>query len=293
VATKSQFGELDNKFEAKFGEFESKVDEKFELLESRLQDVEDGESRMSALGFSQAPPSGVPGGPWQAGAASVPPRGAPTPSPIPVPVVPLQAGQWDRLVDPSIIRFSSHAKAKVSLIAATASIDAYTHVRGIPKDTYKVRCLQGDIGTSFVLDFLGLPLLAATQVTEFFKGIKNPDASYYEFSALDPSDQKVVLHPNADKNGRMAKNEGATRRLAKQLKANYPILYPITDKKSKLFARRAEGILSHDFEELARLKVTPDAVTVHWNPKLAIKLGIDKSKESKEYNDAENIQWEV
>jgi hypothetical protein len=103
----------------------------------------------------------------------------------------------------------------------------------------------------------------------------------------------VLLHPNADKNGKMSKTEGATRRLAKQLKQNYPILYPITDPKSKLFARRSEGILSHDFVQLAILKVTPEAVVVHWNPKLCLKLGINKGDETKEFSDAENIQWEV
>ena len=243
------------------------------------------------MGHSQGTPSGVPASPWQANVASSSVDGAFPPRPVPAP--PQAAGQWDRLVDPTIIRFSTHAKQKVPLSNAVACINEYTRLRGIPAETYKVTCTQGDLGSAFTLFFGGLPHLAATQVTGFFKGIKNPDGTYFEFAAVDPSGDKVLLHPNADKNGKMSKTEGATRRLAKQLKQNYPLVYPITDQKSKLFARRSEGILSHDFVQLAILKVSPEVVVVHWNPKLCLRLGIDKSQETKEFSEAENIQWEV
>ena len=58
-----------------------------------------------------------------------------------------------------------------------------------------------------------------------------------------------------------------------------------------LFTRKAEGILSVDFKELARLSVTRDTVTFSWNIRKCEEKNIDFESIGVSFLEEENIQW--
>jgi hypothetical protein len=188
-------------------------------------------------------------------------------------------------VDPTIVKINCDKKQKVSIDAVRVAILAYTTERRIPVETYVIQ--GSDLGAFFTLQFNGLGNLAATQVKDFFRGIKKSDGSYHEFKAVDPSNHEVLLHPNSDKNGRSQKLEGATKRLTMQLKTNYPSLA------GEIQGRRQDGFITHSNKQLCQLSVTRDKVSVEWAPKRVAICKIDKTVERDTFLGTENIQWEV
>jgi hypothetical protein len=271
-----------------FASLDKKVEDKFEALDVRLATLEEKDKAADpAPGGHSAPQWGpfqsAGSGPSSSDApsslfvgASVPPPTAPT-------VV--ATDHWDRPADPTIIKVNTDKKAKVSIAAIRAAILAYTTERLIPVETYVV---QGhDLGAFFTIQFGGMGSLAAKQVKDFFRGIKKSDGTYYAFSAVDPSSQTIPIHFNPDKNGRSQRLEGATKRLAKQIRTNYPNIA------GEVHDRRHDGFISHGSKQLAQVAVSREAVSVSWDPKRVAICGIDKNKERDDFLGSENIQWEV
>ena len=58
-----------------------------------------------------------------------------------------------------------------------------------------------ELGTMFSVKFGGIGVVASAQVLGFLKRIKNPDGTYYAFTAAEPSGTLVTLHTNPDNNG--------------------------------------------------------------------------------------------
>jgi hypothetical protein len=268
-----------------FASLDKKVEDKFEALDVRLATLEEKDKAVDhAPGGHSAPQWG----PFQSAGSGPSSSDAPLfGASVPPPIAPtaVATDHWDRPADPTIIKVNTDKKAKVSIAAIRVAILAYTTERLIPVDTYSV---QGpDLGAFFTIQFGGMGVLAAKQVKDFFRGIKKSDGSYFACSAVDPSSHTIPIHLNPDKNGRSQRLEGATKRLAKQIRSNYPIIAP------EVHDRRHDGYISHGSKVLAQVEVTRKVVSVSWDPKRVAICGIDKNKERDEFLGSENIQWEV
>jgi hypothetical protein len=241
----------------------NELSERVDGISERLAMVENG----TGPTFGQVPPA---------------PRSAPD-----APSTPAPSTNWDRVPDQTIVKleakFPNNSRAKVTMAEVKLLVDTMAADLAMPLDTYKIE--GKELADFFILRFGGLEHLATKQALAFVKGTKLSDGTYRDLSLVDPSGTKAQIYLNLDKNGKTRKLEGATRRLAGIIKAEYPHLGP------SLYARRDEGILNCAFKVLATVTVAPECTCLAWNPKAATKHGVDMFAIKKAFLEEENIQW--
>jgi hypothetical protein len=214
---------------------------------------------------------------------------APLPSAFPAPPdsAPTPSNNWNRVVDPTIVKieakFPDKSRAKVSLFEVRKLLDSMAADIGIGPEQYSFD--PKELSDFHVMRFGGLAHLAAKQALTFIKGTKRPDGTFRNLGLLDPSGTEAQLFLNMDKNGQQRKVEGATRRLANLITTHYPAL------RTKIYPRREEGIVNCQFKLLASIKVTPDSTSLSWDVKKAEFHGVDFATIKREFLEEENITW--
>ena len=201
--------------------------------------------------------------------------------PLPPSQVETQSDSWSRTPDPTIIKISTEERKKISKSSAQAAMEELANIAGVPPTCFSVE--GGDLANFYTAKFEGIKCVAAAAVTKMLKPYKTPEGNFRNFTGKDVDEGDVKLFINPDKNGKLQKTEGATRRLVKCIRDKHPDL--------NLFGRRSEGAVSCSFKKLAQLKVTRDEVSVEWNPKTVQLFGVEKDSISKSFMEEENIQW--
>ena len=161
--------------------------------------------------------------------------------------------------DPRVLRVSFFKNAKVSLKAVEDCLQAYLSELGFERMNL---VFEGPgVRSSFSIEFAGLVPVASKMATKAIRSLKLGDGDYRKFSVKDPSDVETAFLINPDKNGRLRKSEGATRRLANLIKDKYPDL--------PIYARRSEGFINCQLQQLIRLRVDYEKVGVSCSTKLS------------------------
>ena len=199
---------------------------------------------------------------------------------------PRDASHWDRLSNPTILRINSN-KNKVSLEAVKAAFAEFFESINLKSEHFS---FEGpEVGSQFSIDIIGTMASAAKRAKYILQHVKKEDggptgpAVYWQFQALDVSGHGVPIYLNGDKNGRIQKLEGVTKRFHAHLKSAAP--------GTPVYARRSEGLLTSNFRRFVVVSVTQEKSDIVWDPKIARELGLDMPKTNKYFLEGENIQW--
>ena len=204
-------------------------------------------------------------------------------APVPPPI--LAAGDFDRDIDPCIVRIrTSEVVSKDSAFEGVQSL-----IAGLRLDDPNSVQIEGKVvGKSFALRFSGAPGLAGSRVRKFL-GMQKSDGEWQHYTAKTPSGAEARIFLDIDKNQKTTRTELIARKSCRTLKETYPA--------HSFFLKKADSTVCVNWVPLLRVQVeSPQVHKLEWNPQLVEELGIDRSKVAKKVEkDIEDphagIQW--
>ena len=147
-------------------------------------------------------------------------------------------------------------------------------------------------GRVFAIRFLGIPEVRIRRARKAFGCLRKSDGSWKQYAAKTPSGGEIPLFVSTDKNGKMQKEEGASRKMQRAIKSAYP------DKAAGVYVVKKDSAVHVDWTPVVRFEASSSTdLRILWNHAGLASAGLDRERILGSFNEdgpyTSTVEWSL